>query len=411
MGGLPRWCPWALAWTAAAILWLDPSSGVSTAILWGAGLHALWNWRRTLAAWRNSVGVLWGLGLAWALLSWAWSFYPAGTARDLVKSAPLVVSVLALPGIFNRSDRIWAALTGSAVLVTVRLGLDLVRIFFWLGWPDALSTARYMHPYVYLHPNVSSMLAGLSALVLVARGAAGAPGAGRKLLLAVGILIDLAFLVVLASRGPQLMLALAALVMPLVLLPGWRTRLVAAVLVLALGAGLWQVMPQINPRFRDRTMVDFNQRNRIWHHARRLAEMKPVEGYGFGKKAFVKALYENPEHRSPRAPFHFPHAHSYWLMLFFQGGAVGFALWSAGWLALVLRLGGWTLRAERLATGWRNRLNVRALPAVLAVGMGFILVYGIGDYPDNVIRHAQFFLAGLAVALTATGTSRGAAVA
>ena len=62
-GGMPAWCPRALAWTAAAVLWFDPTSGVVPAILAGAGGFGLWNWRRTLVAWKNPVGLLWGLGV------------------------------------------------------------------------------------------------------------------------------------------------------------------------------------------------------------------------------------------------------------------------------------------------------------------------------------------------------------
>jgi hypothetical protein len=405
-GGMPAWCPRALAWTAAAVLWFDPTSGVVTAILAGAGGFGLWNWRRTLVAWKNPVGLLWGLGVLWALASLGWSFHPAGSARDLVKAAPMALAALAVPVIFDRPGRVWGAVTASAVLITARLALDLVRIFRLLGWSWALVAARYLHPYLYTHPNVSSMMAGLCALVFAAWWLTGAPRRGGHLLLALGLALDLVYLGVMASRGPQLIFVLAMLAFPLILLPGWRLRLVAAVLAVALGAGLWQVLPKVNPRFRDRTMVDFNQRGRIWSHVRRLAARQPVQGYGFGKKAFVKAVYEHPEVRPPRAPFRYPHAHSYWLMLVIQGGAVGTALWGLGWLALVVRLGRCAARAERQAKNWLERLRARLLPALLATGMGFILVYGIGDYPDNVIRHAQFFLAGLALAWTLTVAGR-----
>ena len=153
-----------------------------------------------------------------------------------------------------------------------------------LGWSWALVAARYLHPYLYTHPNVSSMMAGLCALVFAAWWLTGAPRRGGHLLLALGLALDLVYLGVMASRGPQLIFVLAMLAFPLILLPGWRLRLVAAVLAVALGAGLWQVLPKVNPRFRDRTMVDFNQRGRIWSHVRRLAARQPVQGYGFGKK-------------------------------------------------------------------------------------------------------------------------------
>ena len=37
---------------------------------------------------------------------------------------------------------------------------------------------------------------------------------------------------------------------------------------------------------------------------------------------------------------------------------------------------------------------------LLGTGLAFILVYGIADFPDSVIRQVQFYLAGLALALT-----------
>lgn len=391
---------WVLPLAAGAMLWFHPSNSISEAILWLAGLYAVWNWKKTLAAWRNPVGAFFGLGVLWSLLSVGWSFDPAGTARDLTQAAPMVLAVLAVPTIFDRPGRIWAALVGSAGLVTVRLGVDLIRLFVDLGWPTVMTEARFFHPYLYTHPNVSSMMAGLCVFVFVARGLTGAPGRWQKGLLAAGVLLDLVYLVVLASRGPQAVFAAVALLFPLVLVPGWRPRLVAAVLVAAVGFGLWREADAINPRFRDQTMFNFNNRDTVWSHSKMMADRKPVLGYGFGKRTFVKAIYENPSQRPPLVPVRFPHAHQYWLMLYFQGGAVGFALWSLGWLLLFIRLGRFAQRADRAASGWRERLQVRILPMLLLTGMAFILIYGLGDFPDHAIRLAQFYLAGLGMALT-----------
>ena len=409
-GGVSVLWRWAFGLAAAAVLWFDPSSGLSTTILSGAGLFALWNGKKTLAAWKNPVGAFFGAGVLWAVLSASWSFYPAGTLRDLVKSAPLVLAVLAIPSIFDRPGRIWAALLASAGVVTATLAADLVRLVAALGWPTVLAEARYFHPYLYTHPNVSSMMAGCCALVFLARGLAGAPGAGRKALLAAGLALDVAYLVALASRGPQAVFALAALAFPVVLLPGWRSRLAAAALAALVGLGLWQAAGNINPRFKDSTMGNFNNRDTAWGHSKMLADRKPVGGYGFGKKAFVKAVYENPEQRPPLVPVRYPHAHSYWLMLYFQGGAIGFALWTLGWLALVGRLLRFAARSGRQASGgWVGRLRVRVLPSLLAVGLLYILVYGIGDFPDSVIRASLFYLIGLAMALERFSARTGAA--
>ena len=401
MGGRTGLCRWALGLAAATVLWLDPSSGVSTALLAGAGIYALGNGKKTLAAWTNPAGALFGLGAAWAVLSAAWSFYPAGSVRDLAKSAPLALAVLAVPAIFDRPGRIWAALVASAGLITLVLAADLARLFALLGWPWVMEAARFLHPYLYTHPNVSSMMAGLCVLAFAARGVAGAPGLWRKMLLGGGIALDLAYLVVMASRGPQIVFALVALAVPVVLLPGWRARFAAAVLALAVGAGLWWTAGAVNPRFKDRTMGNFNHRDTVWSHAKMLADKRPVLGYGFGKKAFFKAVYDNPAERAPLVPVRYPHPHSYWLMLYFQGGVAGVALWSLGWLLLAQRLGRCASRECRASSSWGGRLRARLLPSLLATGIAFILIYGIGDYPDHVIRHTLFYLAGLAMALTA----------
>lgn len=341
-----RW-RWALGLAAAAVLWFDPSSGIATAILLGAGLFGLFRARKTFAAWRNPVGALFVAGSLWAAFSALWSFYPVGSLRDLAKTTPLALAVLALPAVFDRPDRVWAAVLVSATAVTATLAVDLARIIALLGWSWTFPAARFLHPYLYTHPNVSSMMAGLCALAFAARALAGVKGWNWRLLLALGIAIDLFYLVALASRGPQATFALVALAFPVALLPGWRARLGAAVLAVALGWGLWQCAGQVNPRFRDRTMAGFNDRDTVWGHSKMLADRKPVAGYGFGKKTFVKAFYENPDQRPPLVPVRYPHAHSYWLMLYFQGGAVGFGLWSAGWLALAGRL----LRCAACARG------------------------------------------------------------
>lgn len=384
----------------AAVFWFDPSSGLSTALLLGMGGYALWNFRKTLAAWKNPAGALFGLGVLWAVVSMAWSMDPAGSARDLAKSAPMALAAFALPSVFDRPVRVWTALVASAGLVTARMAVDMVRLVGELGWPAVLAEARFFHPYLYTHPNASSMMAGLCVLVFAVRWMAGAPGFWRKALWMAGIAVDLAYLLMMASRGPQIAFAAAALAFPIVLFPDGRARLVAAVLAVALAFGLWQVADELNPRFRDHTMSTFNDRDTVWKHGKMLADRKPILGYGFGKKAFVKAVYDNPAQPAPAVRVHYPHTHNYWLMLYFQGGLVGLAFWGTGWLAMALRLGRFARRADPTGAGRKGRIRARLLPALLGTGFFFILFYGVGDFPDHAIRHALFYLLGLAMALT-----------
>jgi len=393
------WC-WGLALVAGAMLWFRPSNSISDAILWLGGLFALWNWRRTLAVWRNPTGLLFGLGVVWAMCSTVWSFDPAGTVHDLGDATLLVVSTLAISMIFNRPGRIWVALVASASLITIRLTWDLIRLFSELGWPLVMSEARFFHPYVYTHPNVSSMMAGLCVLIFLARWIAGTNRNWQKIALVAGIILNLVYLVVLASRGPQIVFVLGLLIFPIILLPGWRSRLVAVLLVTVLGFGLYKMANVVNPRFQDHTMINFNSRDTVWGHSKLLADRHPILGYGFGKKAFEKAVYDNPDQRPPLVPFRYPHAHQYWLMLYFQGGVIGLTLWSLGWLALLIRLARSAARMERLAVDWRGRLHARILPSLLGIGILYILIYGFGDFPDHVIRRSLFYLAGLTLALT-----------
>lgn len=388
-------------WAALGAVWINPSSGLTSLILIVVGLHGLWHFRATLAAWKNPAGVLLACGVAWAVLSVGWSVTAEGSGRDLLKSTPMALAALAIPSLANRPGRIWLGLLASAGWVTLRLAMDVVRLVAALGWPDVLADARFHQTYLYTHPNVSSMMAGLCVLILTLRAVAGVPGAGRRILLAIGILLNLAYMVVMGSRGPQVALAVMALALPVALIPGWRPRLAMAGMAVLLGIGLWQVAHKVNPRFQDDTMHNFNRRDTIWGHAGMLIRERPLLGYGFGKRAFIQAVYQHPDHRAPRGPIHYPHTHSYWLMLGLQGGRIALGLWSLAWLLLGVRLVVWSARASRPPGHWVERMRARTAPVLLLAGLAFILFYGIVDFPDHAIRQAQFYLAGLAMALTA----------
>lgn len=345
-------------------------------------------------------------GMAWAVISILWSVTAAGSVRDVLKSIPMAMAALGIPSLVNRPGRIWLGLLASASWVTLCLTMDLVRLFVWLGWPWVMPAARFVHPYLYTHPNVSSMMAGLCAMVFAARWLAGAPGRGRKAWLAAGLALNFAFLVVMGSRGPQVALAVITLSLPVALIPGWRARLVVAGLAVLIGIGLWQVAHKINPRFKDNTMHNFNSRDRIWGHVAMLIRERPL-GYGFGKRAFIQAVYHHPEHLPLRGPAKYNHAHSYWLMLGFEGGWIAMGLWGLAWMLLARRLAVWAARATGPPGNGMERIKARTAPILLLGGLMFILFYGIVDFPDHAIRHAQFYLTGLAMALTALPATGG----
>ena len=391
---------WAAGLAAGWFVLCQPSSGVAEALAWGAGVYGAIRWRRSLAAWRNPVGACFGLGVLWALLSAAWSPVPAGAFRDVVKSASLVFGVWGLPAVFAGPRRVRTAVVAGAGLVAVRLAAELVRLVRALGFGAALVRgARFQHPYLYNHPNVSCMMAALGALVFVACASGGVRGGWRRAGVAAGLAVDLAYLVVMASRGPQIVFAAALLAYPLLVVPGWKARLAALLAVAAAGTGLWLGAGRINPRMEETaTMSGAHGRDVVWKYvAERLPE-HPVRGFGFGKRTFERVAYHDPDRKPLRGAVEYPHAHSYWLMLAFQGGFAAVALWLAGWLSLAAGLVRALVRAGRGTEGIRRSVADRAWPAFFLAAVGMVLLYGVGDYPDNLIRDAQFALPALALA-------------
>lgn len=391
---------WTVGLAAGWFVLCKSSSGVTEAIGYLTGLWALWNWRRTVRHWKNPVGVCFGLGVLWAVASVMWSPVPAEAGRNLLKTASLVFGVWGLPAVFAGRERVRTALAAGAGLLSVRLAADLVRLAMARGvGRELLYWARYEHPYLFNHPNVSCMMAGLAALAWVALAASGVRGGWRKAGLLAGLAVDLAYLVVMASRGPQIVFVAALLAYPLMALPGWKARVAAIAAVAALGTGLWLGAGRINPRMKDSTMGGFHGRDVVWKHvAEHLMPEHPLRGFGFGKGTFEHVTYHDPSRKPLRGEVEYPHAHSYWLMLVFQGGFIALILWLEGWFALLAGLL-LTLHHTGLPPApWRQRMAERAMPAFFLAAVGMVLLYGVADYPDNLIRDVQFMLPALALA-------------
>jgi O-antigen ligase len=383
-----------------AMLWVHPSSATSTVLFVFLGVYGLTRARKDLAVWMDPTGFLFLAGILITVVSAAWSFDPSGTIRDLTKSAPLALGVLGLPAFVKDRNRVWQILLVSAAWVSAVLAWDLGRVVMALEGSDLLGQARNLRPYLYTHPNVSSMMAGMTTLVLGAAIVSLKCNWKQRVALLLAIAINLAYLTIMASRGPQLVFLLACVALPFLAATGWKWRCLFLCAAVLLGSTSRQYLIRINPRFGDKTMSGFHQRDVIWNHTRMLVEERPILGYGHGKKTFVKAVYENRQHEKPVSRFHYPHAHSYWLMLLFQGGFVALFIWGSAWLALGVRLLRWRLQQGRnMETGLSGR-KARMLPCLLATLTGSILVYGVADFPDHIIRICQFLLAGLILGLT-----------
>lgn len=402
---------WLLACLGIGLFFVDPSSGLASGICCLLGLWGLSHGCAFRRGWGNVTGVLFGLLVLWAVASWMWSFYPKGTGRDVVKALPLVLGVLGIPVVATSRRRVWSGLLIAAGVVTGMLTLELLRLGGELGWGGELfRQARYCQPYLYHHPNVSSMMAALAALIYGAFLLSRKQAAWQMLLLVAGMLLCLFYLLVMGSRGPQAVLAMVALGAPVLFLPGIKARVLALLAVTLLAVAGWQMLDVINPRFKNKAPGEryaFNNRKIVWDHTANLQKWldKQVLGFGFGKKAFEKAYYENDLTRAPHVPvdsLYFRHAHSYWRMLRFQGGWIGLSVGVAAWLSLLLRSAGWWWRSivRRPCVAWWTEVQRRMLPALLCAMLACILLYGTWDYPDNLIRDAQFFLLALVMAVT-----------
>lgn len=391
---------WILVVAASAAFWCHPSSGLATAVCASVGLYGLWRWPRLKRAWANPVGASF-LALALVVVaSLAWSIYPKGTSRDIVKLLPFMLGVVGVPAVATSPRRMWNGLLLAAGFVTAMLALETIRLVGALGLsPALLEQARYRQPYLYTHPNVSSMMAGLCVFAFGGRLVAGVKTRRQAAALVAGAALCLGYLWMMGSRGPQAVFAMTALAAPVALLPGWRAKAAAAITAALAALVLWFAMGVVNPRFKDvATMRRYNNREIVWNHTSMLLrEHSPWVGFGFGKKAFKRAYYEHPKQRAPFVRDRnlvFPHAHSYWRMVRFEGGWLGMAVCLVAWAQLAYATGRTLLRASRpaKAQGWLAELRARCLGGTLATCLAFILLYGVWDYPDHLIRHSQFLL-------------------
>ncbi len=418
------WGRWTLFCLAAAAIWWNPSSGLTDALLVAFGLAALARPGRVWRTWGNPAGVAFLFLGVWALASAGWSVEPSDVGRDCAKQLPLVLGTMGLATWLrgNAGLVVRRAALVSAAAVTVRLVAEGAALLHLCGWPGVLSQARYVdtaaHPYLYTHPNVSSMLGGMAFLVFLAflpalwRKGRGGFAAGLA-----AMALDAAYIVMMGSRGPQMALAAAALLLPIFWVPGWKLRLATLLAVVLAGTALVHVAARINPRFADAaSMRGANHRDIIWNHLSgfhqirpwtgfapatpSMMALRPWTGYGFGKKAFHRMVYENPSQRAPRGvEFEFPHAHSYWLMLAVQGGRVALAAGVVAWGALAFGL---LLALKRLPP---RPMAARATPALLLTLLAMTLGYGVADYPDSVLRVAQFLVVAAAMACMAEASS------
>jgi O-antigen ligase len=432
---------------AACTAWLEAHEGIRRVLFFLALAGLFWKPSSALAnvvcilcgianacrpgafrPWRSPAGILLLAGCLLLAAASAFGIFPAGSLRDFVKLLPLLFFLSSLPGWLARGDNLFRAMQGTAAVLTARLTAELVRLFFVCGSiPALLKDARLVHPYLFTHPNVSSTTA---LLLILAWGvvALRAKRPSRRWLAAGGAALCLVFAYVMGSRGPQGAFAVVVLFLPVLLLPGWKARAFWGVPALAwLLSSIWaftllthvrpadmppaarclqEAMDALNPRFGDvMTLRHMNGREVVWEHTDYLLETqgRTWRGYGFGKRAFEKAYYENPSQRVPRMrnPVVFPHLHSYYRQIRFEGGNGALACFVLAWAAaLAGGLAAFVRRRRACAAGtWCARFSCGATEAAPIAMAAVVLIYGGFDYPDALLRTLQYMVFAALLAL------------
>jgi O-antigen ligase len=313
--------------------------------------------------------------------------HPALSLRDFSGMLKIIAGAFAIPVIFNTRAKIKAALFYSATAIACVLGYDLIRLTVFLG-PNLLLQAHVSEPFIFNHSNVASMMAGASALVLFYFFWQWRRQPRPALACLGGMLIGLAYMVILASRGPQIAFALTCMG-AVCLIPGRGVKLLGFLIILLAGLALFVNIEHVNSRFLEKkSMTNFSERITVWTHTWDLAQQRPWLGYGYGKRNFVAIYYAN---QPPESPFHYPHPHQFWLKLLFE----------FGWPGLVLHFLAWIILAVGL---WRcifaqPTFTDRLLPGTVGLILCFIHLYALGDYPDNIVLMAQFWLIPVALVL------------
>lgn len=374
------------------VVWKFSSSALQDIIVFGAALAALLLGRVPPEAaeavdgprrsvWRQPAGLAFIAVVVYHLLALPFSLSPEMSVHGTLSMLEVLAGAFAIPVIFNTERRIESALFYSAAAIALVLACDLLRMSWFLGG-RIFDGAHSFKPFALNHSNVASMMAGLAFFVfgLFARRwrARRLPALGC----ASGALVCLFYMLAAASRGPQIAFALAAALGGFVFFTGWKRKLAWLALLAALAAILAFNIERVNPRFAEKaSMTNFSERDRVWKHTWLRVCERPWFGHGYGKETFEMVYYST---HPPRARYHFPHPHQYWLKLLFEYGVAGTFLYAAAWTIL---FAGLARKVFRTASP-----DDRILPLALLVMLLFIHLYGLGDYPDNIVQVAQIWL-------------------
>lgn len=390
------------------LIWKFSSNSLQDIVVYGAAIYAACRLilsKPSHSAWLKPAGLAAIVVFGYIFLTLPFSQTPKLSFKDFAGTLEVFAGAFAVPVIFYNRTRLEAALLHSANAITLTLVYDLIRLFTRLGL-QTFSQAHAFQPFILNHSNVACMVAGLAALIYFYFFITRLSSRPKQSLLALAAILSLLFYqYVLASRGPQTALAVTIASIGF-LLPGLWKKILWGSAILLLAVLLAGKAEKINPRF---TFVsseqvkggqtsgtlqavtgfihnNLSQRDIVWQHTRELARQRPWFGHGYGKLNFQKIYYKNP----PKADFFYPHPHQYWLKLFFEFGIIGLCLHLTAWLMLAGHLFKCIYREQTF--------KARLWPGTIGLMLLFIHLYGLADYPDNIVNTALVWL--FAAALT-----------
>jgi O-antigen ligase len=299
----------------------------------------------------------------------------------MVKHADTVAFALAMPVLIFTCSSLWMAAACSAWALTAVMACDLVRLVWTLG-AEILAKAHVYEPFIWVHSNIAAMLAGLAAIVLSHMAWAARDRAWMVATAVAGALVNVAYLIVIGSRGPQVAFVGALLVVAVLAAQGWRRRLAMAVVAAVVCMTLFGFRECINPRFKDvRSVAGLVDRDKVWFRTWDLIKERPLVGHGFGEKVFMLDYHTAD---APFSPHRFYHQHQHALGMWFSFGAIGLVLVFALWGALAFRL----LQVNLLTKDPSRRALTRMLLTLLV----FIHIYALADCPTNATALALVWL-------------------
>lgn len=365
-----HWQPFRrhLVFTIVALLvWGCAATAMQDILLWGAFLYVFCRRRLRTSSWFSLPGLIIVTAGIWGLLHIPLSVLPSASVRDLIRDADILAAVLAIPVIFDTKPKLHRALIYSAIAITLLVAVDAVRLALILG-RTITTGAHTFKPFLFGHPNNASIMSGAAALVFGCLMVGSWRKPARAAACLAGVVVNIVYLWIAASRGPQLAFALACGFSGFCL-PGWRRKAVWLLGMVMVATLLFFHAEKINRRFSEKKdLGTFVDRTKVWAHTWALAAERPLSGYGYGQRVFKAVYYASDP---PKSPHTFPHCHQYWLNILFSQGWIGVILLGTAW--------GWVTLSLIRCIACEPEMTGRVLPVTVLMLILFLQAYNLGD--------------------------------